>query len=197
MYPIEAARQGATTFAATAVHRLTEQLLVDDGLGICGHLPVTWRIKSVESIKRKTARGRAINDLVGIRVLALHQGYLPQVLGRLAAWADEFDLQEGCLEDGLSERDPSGYRAVHVDYSFRHAADWQIPAGAGIEIQVSTWLLHYHGSLAHRLYHKADPDASQPWMPFLKRLSQQLWDLDCASAEDVGIQIGINQLPNA
>lgn len=127
-------------------------------MNITGRIGTSCRIKAPESIVRKRvlqraagAESRVLNDVIGLRLIVAHKGLLKNVVNILPGWAAEWDLTQAKWDDRTTQPDPSGYRALHVNFRLLPNNEWELPTNMGVEVQVSSWLMHLHATLAREM----------------------------------------------
>jgi ppGpp synthetase/RelA/SpoT-type nucleotidyltranferase len=172
-----AARQTAADFARRAATALDRDLQSAAGAIIVEGHGVAWRVKSETAIRAKLARSQAINDFIGIRLLATHAGMIDPILGNLSAWEAALGLKRLRIADGFARLDESGFRSTHIDYEPADNRISGLVAGMTLELQLTTWLQHLHGFLSHQLYYKA-PERDAAVSARLRTLSDRLIALD-------------------
>jgi ppGpp synthetase/RelA/SpoT-type nucleotidyltranferase len=156
----------AQRFADSALAEIRDRLTALFPVGVDRSHGVSARIKTRESLIRKQSRPRtddsrdALNDVIGMRLIVTHQGLLKEVARLLPGWAADWELSQVKWDDRVEHPDKSGYRALHVDYRPRLDNTWQLPNGMGVELQVTTWLMHLHANVSRELaYPTAQADA--------------------------------------
>jgi ppGpp synthetase/RelA/SpoT-type nucleotidyltranferase len=152
---------------------------------------VAWRVKSSEAIRAKilalsSQHGRnlrTINDCIGIRILVSHSRFLEEVERGLERWHVDLGLVQVGRSDTFQVPDESGYRAIHLDYEFANAQQWNLPEIVAVEVQLTTWLQHLHGSLAHTLFYKNMGVNRTKMATQLRELSKELHRIELSITE--------------
>lgn len=170
-------RNRAESFAATAMETLVLQIR-QIPFDVDREHSIAWRIKSDQAIVRKVESKRRINDFIGIRILALHLGAVDHLNSIILHWADTLELSRVEDKDRFSETNESGYKAIHLDFQFKNDNRWDMPLVAGIEVQITTWLQHFHNQLSHKLFYKRNSSQSLSILPLLKEFSDKCAELD-------------------
>ena len=121
---------------------------------------IAWRLKTEKSIAEKAKRrgdSYFINDFVGIRVIVPHVGLLREAVTIVCNWASERDLSSRNIADLFVNEGMGHYRSVHLDFEFGNPESG-LGDRCGLEVQITTYLQHFHGLLSHRLLYKRNPD---------------------------------------
>jgi ppGpp synthetase/RelA/SpoT-type nucleotidyltranferase len=173
----------AQRFADDAVAEMRDRLTalfpvaVDRGHGI------STRIKTRESLVRKQSRPRTgksqdtLNDVIGMRLIITHQGLLKEVNRLLPGWAADWELTQVKYDNQFEQPDESGYRALHFDYRLLAQNAWQLPTGMGVELQVTTWLMHLHANVSRELAYPTG-QADTRTLKTLRAMAARLNQLD-------------------
>lgn len=153
---------------------------------------VAWRIKTESAIEAKARaaiqRGEppTINDLVGVRVLAVHSGYFDRIRKELALWADEHDLVQAKFENKYGTPGLGDYRAIHIDYAPREAGKLQLGRDIKVEVQLMTWSRALHAHLCHTLLYKRLPPHDRELIRILELIAQEADRIDSLTTEARG-----------
>lgn len=145
------------------------------------HHGIAWRIKSESAVQAKLRRRGgmgAINDFIGIRILATHIGLLEKVEQKLSQWESDVGLQRLMRKSLFETPDESGYRAIHLDYRLVAPSTFGLPPTATVEVQLTTWLQHLHGSQSHSLFYKTTGSDRLMAAAALRAMSDQLHEVD-------------------
>jgi ppGpp synthetase/RelA/SpoT-type nucleotidyltranferase len=155
---------------------------------------VESRIKSAESIRHKLERNKTrgadhlrprVNDYLGFRVIIPHLGLLEHAVGVVERWVQDSGVFSLLLSsDYFSRPQDSLYRSVHMDLAFKPAEHTVLDQSVGAEIQITTYLQHYHSALSHQVGYlsgKFEPPNKDVAM-LLRRIAVDLSRID----EDVG-----------
>jgi len=182
-----AATDSARAFARKAVEQLRARLVevFQDDRMRDDWFDIVYRIKNPSAVRDKIAvrsslpdHGVLINDFIGVRILTMHNGCVPHVEAVVMAWSVDAGLVLRERDDTVEKPRPGGYRALHLDFAFRDAAQYGLPEEMTVEVQIETWLQHAHAILSHRLFYKQGLAASGNLERALSKLSKDLHDFD-------------------
>jgi ppGpp synthetase/RelA/SpoT-type nucleotidyltranferase len=186
MNPLVRAVPDAVKFCNEAADLLRERFDGGRVVGMPGECVVVARVKSLEAIAEKMRRREIseadaisqIGDFIGLRVLVLHVGYLASTLKAVETWAADILLKGISTEDRFTNPSLGGYRAVHLGFALPARNRWKLPEGARVEVQVTTWLQHFHGIISHTMFYKPKDQPSADVSSYLQQLSERLGEID-------------------
>jgi ppGpp synthetase/RelA/SpoT-type nucleotidyltranferase len=173
----------AQRFADGALAELRDRLTALFPAAVDRSHGISARIKTEESLVRKLSiprtddSGDALNDVIGMRLIVAHQGLLKEVTQLLPGWAADWQLAQVKWDDRCQQPDESGYRALHVDYRPLTDNTWQLPTSMGVELQITTWLMHLHANVSRELAYPT-PQADAVTLKTLRAMAARLHVLD-------------------
>jgi ppGpp synthetase/RelA/SpoT-type nucleotidyltranferase len=143
---------------------------------------LSYRVKLDSAIARKTERKNLsswmdLNDLIGLRVIVRSMDAIPRAREAVIRWAHASHLTVIDEDDRFTSPGLGGYRAVHLDL-LGAAPDVGGGQPLGIEVQITTWLQHFHGMLSHDRYYVGDHPRASSDLAWLERLSRLIHRLD-------------------
>jgi ppGpp synthetase/RelA/SpoT-type nucleotidyltranferase len=147
---------------------------------------LSYRVKLDSAITRKTERKnlsswRDLNDLIGLRVVVRSMDAVPHARAAVLRWAQASQLTVTVEDDRFTAPGLGGYRALHLDL-LGSAPDLDGGQPLGIEVQITTWLQHFHGMLSHDTYYVGDHARASSDLARLERFSRMIHRLDRAFA---------------
>jgi ppGpp synthetase/RelA/SpoT-type nucleotidyltranferase len=177
---------------------LRERLDSGRVVGLPSECAVVARVKSLAAIAEKVRkRGikeedalAQIGDFIGLRVLVLHVGYLAVAQKAIEAWAAAIPLERTSIEDRFVKPSLGGYRAVHLGFALPAENRWELPTGTSVEVQVTTWLQHFHGIISHTMLYKPQHPVAADVSAYLEQFSERLRAMDENLAQWMSIKDG-------
>jgi ppGpp synthetase/RelA/SpoT-type nucleotidyltranferase len=152
---------------------------------------VLWRVKTIESALAKRERRPhedVINDLIGVRVVVLHLGFLDAAASVVRGWAVKRGLLFVEEENRFARPGLGHYRAIHMDFRFSAPETAGLTSACGVEVQLTTYLQNVHSLISHAVLYKHGGKATQIVEELLVDVSEKLGQIDATLAAYWGDQ---------
>jgi ppGpp synthetase/RelA/SpoT-type nucleotidyltranferase len=176
-------RIAAVNFANEAADELLKTLRISLQPSANEEISILWRIKSEDSIAAKQKRRLdyvVINDFIGLKIVVLHIGLVGSARNTVRDWGDLRGLILNSEENRFRQPGLAHYRGVHLDFNFQHPERLGLTEICGIEVQITTYLQHFHSLASHALLYKQGGNAGSEHsaLRVLTAMSDKLKDLD-------------------